>query len=165
MNEIEVVGRTIGGAFVAIDPTEHDRPVYEVIKKQFDEEINKKHPEIQKLFDVESSLLKLYPLPLLRQTTVLLRQRFALVAGRETYKQYSDAGPPDIKTANRDDLLADSQVVLKQIHDIYLFKATREIVLGKTEDDAYCGHLRCRCRQLVSGTCSCLECADNFTHY
>lgn len=131
MNEIEVVGRTIGGAFVAIDPTEHDRQVYEDIKTQFDEEINKKHPQIQRLFNVESSLLKLYPLPLLRQTTVLLRQRFALVAGRETYKQYSDTGPPDIKTANRDDLLADSQVVLKQVHDIYLFKSAREIVLRK----------------------------------
>jgi hypothetical protein len=131
MNEIEVVGRTIGGAFVAIDPTEHDRQVYEDIKTQFDQEINKKHREIQKLFDVESSLLKLYPLPFLRQTTVLLRQRFALVAGGETYKQYSDTGPPDIKTANRDDLLADSQVVLKQVHDIYLFKSAREIVLRK----------------------------------
>ena len=80
------------------------------------------------IYRLEQAMLKLASLPELRRKAWSLRRDFSEIAGQDRYAAYLAANPPDAASAPEEDLRADLEQVLQEIHWLYTVLPVQEQV-------------------------------------
>jgi hypothetical protein len=101
----------------------------EEIKKRVNNLVNQDSLDWYDIFDLETIILELQPLDMLKRRAWMLRDKYRKTVAFEVYQAYKDSRPPDIDSIDQENLAllrADLLKILKEFHWLYAVTIIKE---------------------------------------